>query len=162
MVCEGFESPENLPAGEDATADDHALFADGTTTLTGHDPADPERVRDFANGYSCYEIRFAITEDRQLATCGGREVAQLCDIADSRDPEVLTTIPHPHGQQPAPATSSPGAFSHVGMVSNDGGVLVVGDEGGLAQAPAYDAHAEAAGRSACGPLRTCGSTTSAT
>ena len=115
------------------------------------DPADPQKVQDFASGYGCHHIYFWVTLAKQRAICAGVEATQLFDIADPAHPEVVLTVPVHHGQQGLPSTGVvPVTFSHFAILSRDGNTLIVGDETGGGIAPACDAHAEAAGKSVSG------------
>lgn len=97
------------------------------------DPANPQHVQDFPNGYSCHHIFFWIKPGRERALCAGIEHAQIWDIADPRHPVVITDLPMPHGTAQVPSASAlPGTtpYAHTAMLNAAGDVLIVGDEMG--------------------------------
>lgn len=115
-------------------------------------PVEPELVTDFESGYSCSYISFYVAEDKQRAYCGGVEATQIWDIADPASPSVVSTIPHPQGQQGTPSPSVEQAtWSHTTLVNHDATVLVVGDEMFGGQHPGCDVHAETGDQSVSGP-----------
>lgn len=127
--------------------------ASGTTAIYDlSDPGSPEFVQDFENGYNCSYVSFHITQDRQRAYCGGIEAAQIWDVEDPRNPQVVATLPHPHGEPGAPGAGAiQGSWAHITIANHDASLLVVADETGGSLAPACDAHAEPAGESVSGP-----------
>ncbi len=127
---------------------------EGTVIYDLSDPANPEMVTDFENGYSCHDISFFIepSEGTYRAYCAGLQMTQIWDIQDPRDPEVIVDVPVHHGVAGAPSAGVGSVmFSHLAMTNRDGTILIVGDENGGGVAPACDAHVEGAGMSASGP-----------
>ncbi|MHB8584511.1 MAG: LVIVD repeat-containing protein [Thermoplasmatota archaeon] len=95
------------------------------------DPTHPALVQNFQNGYGCHHIFFWIdaAQDKERAICAGIEATQLIDIKDPAHPKVITTIPFPIGNPMLPGASvAPIDFSHFSILSQDGKILIVGDE----------------------------------
>jgi len=129
--------------------------AEGTAIYDLSDPANPERIQDFENGYSCHDITFSIREDSDeyRAYCAGIDMTQIWDIEDPENPEVVVNVPVHHGVAGAPSTSVPILrFSHLAIASQGGDVLVVGDETGGGLAPACDATVSQGPQTVSGPV----------
>jgi hypothetical protein len=126
--------------------------SEGTAIYDLSDPTNPEQIQDFENGYSCHDISFHISEDKQRAYCAGIEMTQIWDVTDPENPSVVVDIPVHHGVAGTPSAGVGTAFfSHLAMVNEDASVLIVGDENGGGVAPACDVYADAGGQSASGP-----------
>lgn len=105
----------------------------GTEIYDLTDPANPELVQFFENGYACHHIYFwnSPAEDKYRAVCAGIEYTQIWDTADPLNPEVIVSVPVHHGVANTPSASIPiVAFSHFAILSQDGDTLIVGDEMG--------------------------------
>jgi len=116
------------------------------------DPRNPEVVGDWVNGYGCHAISFHMTEDKQRAYCAGVDATQIWDIEDPLDPQVVSTSPMPHNQQPAPGLPILATVSHWVVVNEDASVMAVADETGGGAAPVCDAHVDAGDARASGPF----------
>jgi hypothetical protein len=106
------------------------------------DPANPEEVAGFDNGYACHDITFHIDPgaDRYRGYCAGIETVQIWDVSQPRAPSVVHTMAYPHAREPVPPTAAaPAAFAHFATIGDDGDTLIVGDETGGGSAPACDA-----------------------
>lgn len=135
-----------------SAANEEAIQPVGSTDIWDlTDPANPQLVQDFANGYSCHDITFHITSDVQRAYCAGRRVTQIWDIEDPLAPVVIQEIPFPTLGLPIGGVS-PATFSHLAMPNHDGTLLIVGDETGGGAAPACDVYTDATGTTVSGPL----------
>ncbi len=118
------------------------------------DPANPEHVQDWGNGYGCHDISFYIDPAQEMyrAYCAGVDMTQIWGVADPASPTVITDVPYPQGAGPASIAAAPAALSHLAMVNHDASVLIVGDETGGGVAPACDAYARPAGTTISGPI----------
>lgn len=128
---------------------------EGTAIYDLSDPENPELTLDFENGYSCHDIEFGIwpSEDKARAYCAGYQVTQIWDIQDATAPEVIVNIPVHHGRPEAPSTArAPTRFSHLAYPSQDGNVLIVGDETEGGSQPACDVHTSQGPVTATGPV----------
>jgi hypothetical protein len=111
--------------------------ATGITEIYDYtDPMNPVKVKDFANGYSCHHVYFWNSKDKQRAICAGVQYAQIWDTKDPRDPKVIVSVPIFSGVRGAPSTSvGPLPWAHYAGLSNDGKILLVGDENGGGSSP---------------------------
>ncbi len=109
-------------------------FASGFTDIYDlSDPRNPAHVQDFGNGYGCHHIFFwnDAAQERYRALCAGFQATQIWDTADPLAPEVISTIPFPHGAVGTPsARASTASFAHTAGLNLAGDVLYVGDESG--------------------------------
>lgn len=97
------------------------------------DPWFPIHVKDWRNGYSCHHVYFwnDPSADKYRAVCAGKQHTQIWDTADPLAPQVIVSLPFGSGVVGAPSTAaSSAAFSHYAGLSQDGTVLLVGDENG--------------------------------
>jgi hypothetical protein len=108
--------------------------ASGVTEM--FDFSDPEnvvRLPDFQNGFSCHHVFFwnDPAHDKYRGICAGIEYAQLWDTKDPYDPKVIVSVPIFHGVEGTPSASAGATpFAHYAGLSNDGTILIVGDENG--------------------------------
>jgi hypothetical protein len=100
------------------------------------DPAAPERLPDFENGFSCHHIYFwnDLEQQKFRGVCAGIEYTQLIDTTDPYDPSVIVNVPFGTGVAGAPSGSQV-SFSHYAGLSVDGTILLVGDEHGGGAGP---------------------------
>lgn len=117
-----------------------------TEILDFSDPWNPVLVKNFTNGYGCHHIFFWIdaSKDKYRALCAGIQYTQIWDIQDPKDPKVIVSVPMHHGNTMLPSSAVTGSvgparvltFSHTAMLSQDGTILIAGDEfqgGGAAE-----------------------------
>ncbi len=97
------------------------------------DPTNGTLVQEFQNGYACHHVYFwnNLEESKFRAICAGIEFTQIWDTSDPLDPSVIVSVPVHHGVAGSPSGSIPiVAFSHYAGLSQNGKVLLVGDEMG--------------------------------
>ena len=146
----------NLPVG--SPVDPLALAgqgAGGTEIYDLSDPANPVLVQDFLNGYGCHHIYFwiSVAEEKYRAICAGIEYTQIWDIADPLNPSVIVNVPVHHGVTALPSYSTYANFAHFSILSDDGKILIVGDEtGGGSIPPGCDARVDTPVKQVSGPL----------
>ena len=85
--------------------------------IDASDPRKP-RVHEFvSDGLGCHDVAFVIRKEVKLAACAGGAETQLWDVSDPLKPVTVARIPTPFTQ-----------FNHSAGFSDDGKILVVGDE----------------------------------
>jgi hypothetical protein len=103
------------------------------------DPTNPRFVQNFTNGFGCHHVYFwnNVAQNKFRAICAGIEYAQIWDTADPLDPKVIVSVPMPHGNQDLQSLSdAPQApWAHFAGLSEDGTILLVGDENGGGGSP---------------------------
>ncbi len=80
-------------------------------------PAKPKMYTFTSDGLGCHDVAFVIRKDRKLAACAGGAETQLWDVSDPLKPKTVARIPTPQV-----------FFNHSAGFSDDGKLLVVGDE----------------------------------
>lgn len=118
------------------------------------DPAFPVLVQEWKNGYGCHEVSFYLNPDlgKLRAYCAAVDATQIWDIADPRDPTVISTIPMPHGQQDVPGYPILAAVSHWTVANRDATVIGVADEFLGGAGPGCDVSYQFEGRTVSGPM----------
>jgi hypothetical protein len=102
------------------------------------DPENPQLVKEWQNGFSCHHVYFwnDAANQKYRGLCAGIEYTQLWDTKDPKDPKVIVNVPVHHGVANTPSGSVfLEAFSHYAGLSNDGKILIVGDENGGGSVP---------------------------
>jgi hypothetical protein len=98
------------------------------------DPMNPKLVKNWTNGFACHHVYFWNSGAKQRGLCAGLEYTQIWDTTNPIDPKVIVSVPVHHGIAGTPSASTMGtpagafAFSHYAGLSNDGKILLVGDE----------------------------------
>jgi hypothetical protein len=88
------------------------------TIVDASNPAKPEVANEFvSNGLGCHDVWIHNSEERKIAACAAGAETQLWDVSDPLAPVVLSRIPTPQV-----------FFNHSAAISDDGSLLVVGDE----------------------------------
>lgn len=88
------------------------------TIVDASNPAKPEIANEFvSNGLGCHDVWIHNGKDRKIAACAGGSETQLWDVSDPLAPVVISRIPTPQV-----------FFNHSAAISDDGNLLVVGDE----------------------------------
>ena len=85
--------------------------------IDARDPFHPKMTTFTSNGLGCHDVGFLIRKDLKLAGCAGGAETQLWDVTDPLSPVTIARIPTPHV-----------FFNHSAGFSDDGQLLVVGDE----------------------------------
>ena len=128
IVYNAKSSGGGVPYGQTAQT------ATGVTEIYDlSDPANAVKVQDFKNGFSCHHVYFwnNPAQGKYRAICAGLEYTQLWDTKDPLHPTVIVSVPVHHGVANTPSASVPlEAFSHFAGLSQDGKILLVGDENG--------------------------------
>lgn len=133
-VIPGTPIVVNAASGGGNAAEDQATGVNKMWDLS--DPYNPVILPDFQNGYSCHHVYF--WNDRDLGkyrgVCAGIQYTQIWDTTDPYNPSVIVSVPFGSGGTPLAAggrsTQPPLSISHYAGLSQDGNVLLVGDESG--------------------------------
>jgi hypothetical protein len=99
------------------------------------DPANPQALPDFENGYSCHHVYFwnDVEQQKFRGVCAGIQYTQIWDTTDPYNPTVVVSVPFGSGGTPAAdqgAVVFPLSLSHYAGLSQDGTILIMGDESG--------------------------------
>jgi hypothetical protein len=114
-------------------------------------PDDPKLLKEWKNGEGCHELSFYLKPGKLRAYCAAVDATQIWDIADPRNPTVISTVPMPHGQAAAPGFPILAAVSHYVVVNDDASVMGVADEYLGGAGPGCDAYIRQQGRTVSGP-----------
>ncbi|HWC14786.1 MAG TPA: hypothetical protein VG929_09340 [Actinomycetota bacterium] len=92
-------------------------FAGGIERIIdASNPRNPKVVEFRSRGLGCHDVAFVIRKDLKLAGCAAGSETQLWDVSDPLKPVTVARIP------------TPTQFNHSAGFSDDGKILVVGDE----------------------------------
>lgn len=89
--------------------------AEGIVDAT--DPLNPKTRTFPTNGESCHDVSLLMSKQHRLGACASSHETQLWDVSDPLAPKVIARIPTPQV-----------FYNHAAAFSDDGKVLVVGDE----------------------------------
>lgn len=88
------------------------------TILDFRNPTRPKVGAEYvSNGLGCHDIWIHVSKGKKLAACAGGAETQIWDVSDPLAPVTLSRIPTPQT-----------FFNHSAAISDDGNLLVVGDE----------------------------------
>jgi hypothetical protein len=127
------------PIVYNAASDQGGNVAQAATEITEifdfSDPENPVWVKNWTNGYACHHVYFwnDVDQDKYRGVCAGIQYTQIWDTADPYNPSVIVNVPFTTGGTPADDQGSrppPMSISHYGGLSNDGKILLMGDESG--------------------------------
>ncbi len=81
------------------------------------DPFDPKTSTFPTDGKGCHDVAFLFTKEHRYGACAGWVETQLWDLSDPLAPKTIARIPTPQHN-----------YNHAAAFSDDGRLLVVGDE----------------------------------
>ena len=86
--------------------------------IDASNPSKPEVVATYTpQQIGCHDVTFHISKDKKIAVCAGAGESQIWDVSDPLAPKTIARIPNPFNQ-----------FNHSAQISDDGNLLVIGEE----------------------------------
>ncbi len=152
-----YNSPSNSDGNEVAPAfsPPNSEAVAYTDIIDASDPTNPVLVQEWQNGYGCHDVTFYMNpaEQKFRGYCAGIEALQIWDLADPRQPTVVSEWGWPAFGVHDTGSAGLVTFAHLAMPNHDASILILGDESGGGAAPACDFSAQTpTGDTVTGPL----------